>query len=244
MQNAAMVRERINSSQVGDAHPNRSVLATPPPAHSESSSTRTTLPTNSAHMGPTGLLGLPSIPFMNMMVPSTVQPRKLHLLVCVGGREFQTLAKVRHVEMTDDWNDGMLLRALLREYEEARQGRQWSISSLLPALPAKIRNSSVINYLSTAQMISAIRHSFIWDLCRQWVLDGSLWAPLHMPSTADFVKVIISCGYSWWEMSYSRLHYYSSKYFPKQLQLSPTLTCSNAVGGLPPLIHIFTSLYR
>lgn len=196
-----MVRQRLNSSQTGDAHPNRSSLARPPPAHSISSSTRITLPKNSTQTGPTALPSLPTTPSMNMRVPGSAQPRSMHLLVCVGGREFQTLAKVRHVEMTDDWNDGMLLRALLREYEEARQGQQWSVSSLLPALPAKIRNSSVANYLSTAQTISAIRYSFIWGLCCQWLPNSGLWAPLHVPSTADFVKVIISHRYSWREVS-------------------------------------------
>lgn len=189
-QNAAVVRELLNPSQTGNTPPNRSNLATPPPAHSNSSSTRG--PTSSAQTRPTGVVGLPTITSMNTMVSGSAQPRNMHLLVCVGGREFQTLAKVRHVEMTDGWNDGLLLKALLREYEEARRGQQWSISSLLPVLPAKIRNSSVAKYLSTGHMISAIRNLSVWDLCRQWVPYGSLWAPLHMPSTADFVKVLVS----------------------------------------------------
>lgn len=189
MKNAAAVRERANRPQSNDAPPNTSVLATPPAVHSISSSTQATLPMSFTQVGAMALPSLPTAPAVNMVAPSPAEHGDMHLLVCVGGREFQTLAKVRHVHIGYDWNDGMLLTSLLREYEEARRGQQWSIFSVLPSLPALIRNSSIAKCLCTSQAISAIQDWSIWDLWREWVPDVGLWAPLHMPSTADFVKV-------------------------------------------------------
>lgn len=187
IKNAAAVRSRPNQPQ--GSHESSSPLTTPSPVHSVSSSIRSSLRTGSTQTQATTLPSLPTTPLMNMMAPSSSRPRDMHLLVCVGGREFQTLAKVRHVDIADDWNDGMLLRALLREYEEARRGQQWSISSLLPALPAKLGGLLLSRCPFAAQILSCIRNSPIWDVWRNLVPDGGLWAPLHVPSTADFVKV-------------------------------------------------------
>lgn len=189
MKNAAAVRECANNPQRTDAPPSIPALATPPAVHSVSISTQASLPRNSLQVGATALPNLPTAPAMNMVSPSPAELGDMHLLVCVGGREFQTLAKVKHVQIGYDWNDGMLLTSLLREYEAARRGQQWSIFSVIPSLPAKIRHSSLAKGLCTSQAISAIRDWSIWDIWREWVPDGGLWAPLHMPSTADFVKV-------------------------------------------------------
>lgn len=187
MKNAAAVRSRPNHPQ--GAHESSSPLATPSPVHPVSSSTRTSPRIGSTQTRATALPSLPTAPLMNTVTSSSAPPQDMHLLVCVAAREFQTLAKVRHVDIAHDWNDGMLLRALLREYEEARRGQQWSISSLLPALPAKLGGLLVFRFPFAERTLSGIRDSSIWDVWRNLVPDGGLWAPLHMPSTADFVKV-------------------------------------------------------
>lgn len=192
MENAAGVWKNANDSENGDASPSLPDVSPPSPVHSISSSARSTVPIASTQTRATALPNLPTAPLMNTTTPRSSQPRDMHLLVCVGGREFQTLAKVRHVNVAQDWNDGMLLRALLREYEEARQGQQWSIASLLPALPARIGKLWLSKYPITSLMLDSIRDWPIWDLWRKLVPDGGLWAPLHMPSTADFVKVTVT----------------------------------------------------
>lgn len=188
IESATAVRGRPNPSQI-ETPTGRSSLVTPPPVHPISDVSRgSQLPTTS-RTAATTLSSLPTGLDGSNGSTASAQPREMHLLVCVGGREFETLATVRHLDITTEWNDGMLLRALLREYEEARQGRQWSISSLLPVLPAGIRKSPFVNSMRRYRMPSWIRDAPMWEWWHSWIPDGGLCAPLHMPSTADFVKV-------------------------------------------------------
>lgn len=157
-------------------------LTSPSPTSSGSSPSRGFVPVPSAQVPASTL---PRLPALN----PTSASREMHLLVCVDGRQYETLAKVGHLDINDSWNDGMLLRGLLRENKRARQDRQWSIASLLPALPKKAENSRILSYLRTGRIPNRWWDSPIWQWLCSRVPEGGLWAPLYMPSTADFVKV-------------------------------------------------------
>ncbi|KAL1853897.1 hypothetical protein Daus18300_011639 [Diaporthe australafricana] len=158
IKSVAAVRGRPISSQSGGSSIRQPSLATPPPVHPSSSSLGAYLPTTSSGTVASTLPSLPTGLASPAMAPTSPQPRTMHLLVCVGGREYETLAKVRHVEITSDWNDVM------------------------------IRKCSFANYLRAGRIPWMIRDSSVWEWWHSWVPDGGLWAPLHMPSTADFVK--------------------------------------------------------
>lgn len=188
IRSAAAVRERLALPQHGGFNILQPNLATPSPVYSGMANSRSAQMTPSQPTVP-NRASLPTGLSIPATVPASTEPQIMHLLVCISGREFETLAKVRHLEVTEEWNDGMLLRGLLREYEQARQGRQWSVSLLFPALPARLGQSSITRALRAIRIPSFIRDSSLWEWWFRWAPDGGLRAPLYLPSTADFVKV-------------------------------------------------------
>lgn len=166
-------------------------------------------------------------------VPDFSEPQMMHLLVCISGREYEALPKVRHLEVTEEWNDGMLLRQLQRIYEQARQGRHWSVSLLLPSLPATFGKSTYVKSLQESQILSSIRDSPVWEWLFRWAPDGGLWAPLYLPSTADFVKVRCFQNTNKHKTrQFLSFQICSSRYFLRRPHGSHILTSSNAVNGL------------
>lgn len=86
----------------------------------------------------------------------------------------------------------MLLRGLLREYDQARLGRQWSISSLLPGLPARIRNSSYANYLRAGRIPNIVGYGIrINERLNDVLILG--WAWLAILVTGIFIFVYAKC---------------------------------------------------
>lgn len=159
---AAAVRGRLTSPQSGGSNPSQPNLATPSPVYSGSTYSRG-FPTTSTQTSATNLPSLSNELALPTAAPDSSESQMMHLLVCISGREYETLPKVRHLEVSDKWNDGMLLRELQRVYEQARQGRHWSVSLLLPSLPASFGKSSYVRSLRESLVLSSIRDSPAWE---------------------------------------------------------------------------------
>lgn len=122
----------------------------------------------------------------------------LFLLICINGKAYKTLAELRCLDIDDSYNDELLIRGILSQYEQARKGLQWTIDLLLPRwmLPYGLLNHS--KNMWKAVPISVRRPCFIRDSLlgqsisewwSRWASDVSPWAPLHIIDTADFVEV-------------------------------------------------------
>lgn len=122
----------------------------------------------------------------------------LFLLICINGKAYKTLAELRCLDIDDSYNDDLLIRGILDQYEQARKGCQWTIDLLLPTrmLPAglvKRLKNMWENVPVSVRRPSLIRESFLAQAVSEWwnrrALDISPWAPLHIIDTADFVEV-------------------------------------------------------
>lgn len=232
VKSAAAVRGGLTSPQSGGSNINQPNLATPSPIYSGSTYSRgfSMTPTQTTA---TNLPSLSNELALPNAAPDSSEPQMMHLLVCISGREYETLPKVRHLQVSDKWNDGMLLRELKRVYEQARQGRHWSVSLLLPSLPASFGKSSYVKSLRESQVLSSIRDSPVWEWLFRWAPDGGLWAPLYLPSTADFVKVRRFQNNDRHKAGhFLRFQIRSSRYFLRRPRGSHILTSSNVVNGL------------
>lgn len=122
----------------------------------------------------------------------------MFLLVCINGKAYKSLAELRCLGIDDSYNDELLVRGILSQYEQARKGCQWTIDLLLPKrmLPSgllKLLKSIWENVPVSVRRLSFIRESplgqFISEWWNRWASDVSPWAPLHIIDTADFVEV-------------------------------------------------------
>lgn len=130
--------------------------------------------------------------------PSGTSRDPMFLLICINGKAYKTLAELRCLDIDDSYNDELLIRGILDQYEQARKGCHWTIDSLLPkwmipasllkhlkimweAIPVSVRRPSFIRESLLGQSIS--------EWWSRWASDISPWAPLHMIDTADFVEV-------------------------------------------------------
>lgn len=197
-ESAAAVRRRTSST--GDASSSRSTQLPPPPStHLRSPGSPNTAPDNASVEAST-LENVPSTTnpsSVGLPEDSAEKPPKF-LLVCINGNTYKTLPELRYVDVSADLNDEQLLRGILQQYEEARQGSQWTISLLIPSW---IRTSSFTTHLQRA------RERFPNTIQRpRWLQNLSLtawvpsWisvlasevgpgAPLHVLDIADFVRV-------------------------------------------------------
>lgn len=122
----------------------------------------------------------------------------MFLLICINGKAYKTLAELRCLDIDDSYNDELLIRGILNQYDQARKGNQWTIDLLLPkwilpagllryfkimweAVPVPVRRPSFVRDSLLGQSIS--------EWWSRWALDISPWAPLHVVDTADFVEV-------------------------------------------------------
>lgn len=128
----------------------------------------------------------------------TTTQAPLCLLICINGKAYKSLAELRCLDIDDSYNDELLIRGILDQYEQARKGCQWTIDLLFPTclLPdslAKHLENFWENVPISIRRPSFIRESFlaqsISEWWSRWALDVSPWAPLHIIDTADFVEV-------------------------------------------------------
>lgn len=121
--------------------------------------------------------------------PSGTTRDPMFLLICINGKAYKTLPELRCLDIDDSYNDELLIRGILNQYKQARQGCQWTIGLLLPKwiLPAGLLKHLKIMW--QAVPVSVRRPSFIREWWSRWASDISPWAPLHMIDTADFVEV-------------------------------------------------------
>lgn len=177
--------------------------ATPCPVHLGPTSSRNTASPNSPSQPSQETPHTPR-PYLNpasatLSSPSgTTQRDPVFLLICINGKAYKTLAELRCLDMNDSYNDELLIRGILNQYEQARKGCQWTIDLLLPKwmmpagllkhlkalwerVPVSVRKPSFVRESLIAQSIS--------EWWGKWASDVSPWAPLHIIDTADFVEV-------------------------------------------------------
>lgn len=186
------------------------------PQSSASSSGQLPATPSPVHLGPTSSINTASLTSPSQETPRTPQPYlnpasailngpsgitrrdPMFLLICINGKAYNTLSELRCLDIDDSYNDDLLIRRILNEYEQARKGCQWTIDLLLPKwilppglfrhlkstwerLPVSVRRPSFIRESLLAQSIS--------EWWSRWESDISPWAPLHLIDTADFVEV-------------------------------------------------------
>lgn len=194
---AAAVRRRTTST--GDASFSQSTQPPPPSTHLTSPGSSNTA-SDSASVGASTLENVQSTTnpsSVSLPEDSAEKPPKF-LLVCINGNNYKTLPELRYVDVSADLNDEQLLRGILQQYEEARQGNHWTMSLLIPSW---IRTWSFTTYLqeARARFPNGIqRPTWLHDLSlTAWVppwlsvvaSEVGPWAPLHVLDTADFVRV-------------------------------------------------------
>ncbi|KAF3761362.1 hypothetical protein M406DRAFT_357705 [Cryphonectria parasitica EP155] len=172
-------------------------MLTPPAAHlSPSSSTFTSHP-NAAPPGitscttsDTGLINLTS-----SASSRNPQSEPLYLLVCINGRAYKTLAELRHLDVYNCWNDELLMRGILEQYEQASKERHLTIAMLISILPAsfiKCLRATWENIpISIRNPHFSLNSSLALSISEWWstlVPHISIWAPLYIIDTADFVE--------------------------------------------------------
>lgn len=122
----------------------------------------------------------------------------MFLLICINGKTYKTLAELRCLGIDDSYNDDLLIKGILNQYDQARKGCQCTIGSLLPKwmLPAGLLKHLKNMWKGvpvSLQRLSFIRETplaqFISESWSRWASDVSPWAPLHIIDTADFVEV-------------------------------------------------------
>lgn len=171
--------------------------ATPSPAHLGPSSSRKTVspssPSESTLHAPQPYLA----PGISPGQPENTRD-PMFLLICINGKAYKTLAELRCLDIDDSYNDELLIRGILNQYEQARTGCQWTIDLLLPKwmLPAGLLKH--LRIMWEAVPVSMRRPPFIRESLlgqsisewwSRWASDISPWAPLHVIDTADFVEV-------------------------------------------------------
>lgn len=194
---AAAVRRRTTST--GDASSSRSTQPPPPSTHLRSPGSPNTA-SDSASVGASTLENVQSTTnpsSLSLPEDSAEKPPKFRL-VCINGNNYKTLPELRYVDVSADLNDEQLLRGILQQYEEARQGNHWTMSLLIPSWT---RTSSFTTYLQRARARfphGIQRPTWFQDLSlTAWVpswlsvvaSEVGPWAPLHVLDTADFVRV-------------------------------------------------------
>lgn len=166
----------------------------------------------------------------------------MFLLICINGKAYKTVAELRCLDINDSYNDELLIRAILDQYEQARKGCQWTIDLLLPKwmLPAGLLKH--LKNMWERVPVSVRRPTFIQksllagsisEWWRRWAPDISLHAPLHIIDTADFVEV------SWKprpnlphvHKNHTRLTPGSSNSFPIPKARRPSLLTSPPAAG-------------
>lgn len=184
-------------SPQGGASSASQLPATPSPVHLGSNSSRNTASPDSPSQGtphaprPQLAPGIPPGRSRNTRDP-------MFLLICINGKAYKTLAELRCLDIDDSYNDELLIRGILNQYEQARKGCHWTINLIIPKwiLPAGLLN--YFNIMWEAIPVSVRRPSLIQDSLlvqsisewwSRWASDVSPWAPLHIVDTADFVEV-------------------------------------------------------
>lgn len=120
----------------------------------------------------------------------------MFLLICINGKAYKTMAELRCLDIDDSYNDERLIRGIYDQYKQAREGYHWTIASLVPGW---IRTGGLIQQLTKkwgttfSSGVSAVRDTVlvrsISEWWSEWAPHISLWAPLHIIDTADFVEV-------------------------------------------------------
>lgn len=187
---------RAYSAQ-GGASSASQLPATPSPVHLGPNSSRNTASPDSPSQG------TPHAP-RPQLAPGISPGRSgttrdpMFLLICINGKAYKTLAELRCLDIDDSYNDELLIRGILNQYDQARKGCHWTINLIIPKwiLPAGLLN--YFNIMWEAIPVSVRRPSLIQDSLlvqsisewwSRWASDVSPWAPLHIVDTADFVEV-------------------------------------------------------
>lgn len=196
---SSVAARRAHSPQ-SSATPSSQLPVTLAPVHIGSNSSRNIAFLHSPSQG------IPYTPQPNPSPTSAISPSSsgatqqdpMFLLICINGKAYKTLAELRCLNIDDSYNDELLIRGILSQYEQACKGCQWTIDLLLPkwilpagllkhfkiiweAVPLSVRRPSFLRESLLGQSIS--------EWWNRWAPDISPWAPLHIIDTADFVEV-------------------------------------------------------
>lgn len=171
--------------------------ATPSPVHLGPNSSRNTASPNLPSQGTPHAPRPHLAPGISPGQPGTTRD-PMFLLICINGKAYKTLAELRCLDIDDSYNDELLIRGILNQYEQARKGCQWTVDLLFPkwilpagllkrlkimwvAIPVSVRSPSFVRDSLLGQSIS--------EWWSRWASDISPWAPIHVIDTADFVEV-------------------------------------------------------
>ncbi|KAG6362806.1 hypothetical protein INS49_007900 [Diaporthe citri] len=165
---SSAIARRAHSPQSSESSGGQ-LPASPSPVHLGPTSHRNTASPNSPSQE------TPHVPRPYLNPASAISPAlsgatrrdPMFLLICINGKAYKTLAELRCLDINDSYNDELLIRGILNQYQQARQG-------------FSVRRPSFIRESPMKQFISEWRS--------KWASDVSPWAPLHIIDTADFVE--------------------------------------------------------